>query len=118
MALEQFLRHRLYMLQAYNLIHTACQLVSFIEKQKHRYPEYLHPFVANKETYAALLAELDKLVDKHKLRTMVGAQGDSDDEDEEDDDVQYKRLFEDADKLVVRDITWNKGYYEDYAPRS
>jgi len=54
-------------------------------------------------------------VDKHKLRTMVGAQGNSDDEDE--CDVQYKRLFEDADKLVLRDITWNKGYYEDYRER-
>ena len=118
MALEQYLGHKLYMIHAYNLIHTACQLVSFIEEKKHRYPAYLHPFVANKETYADLHKELEKLVDKHKLRDCVGAQGDSDDEDEEDEDVQYKRLFEDADKLVVRDPTWDEWYYNDYRSRN
>ena len=116
MALEQYLGHRLYIIHAYDLIHAACQLVSFIEKKKHRYPEYLHPFVANKETYDELHKELDKLVDKHKLRFAVGSQGDTDDEDEEDDEnLQYKRMFEDADKLVVRDPTWDEWYYTDYS---
>jgi hypothetical protein len=118
MALEQFLRHRLYIIEAYNLVHGACQLVSFIEKKKDRYPSYLHGFLTNKDAYADLLAELGKLVDKNKLRDYVGAQGDTDDEDEEDEDVQYKRMFEDTEKLLVRDMTWNVRYYEDYASAS
>ena len=118
MALEQFLRHKLYIIDAYNLTHTVCQLVSFIEKNKNRYPTYLHGFVANKDAYAELLAELGKLVDKNKVRDCVGAQGDTDDEaEDEDEDLQYKRMFEDADKLLVRDMTWNMRFYDDYALR-
>jgi hypothetical protein len=118
MDLEQYLGHRLYMIHAYDLIHAACQLVSFIEEKKHRYPEYLHPFVANKETYDVLHKELDKLVDKYKLRSSVGSQGDTDDEEEEDENLQYKKLLEDADKLVVRDPTWDQWYYDGYLSRN
>ena len=116
MSLEQFLRHKLYIIEAYDLTHTVCQLVSFIEEKKDRYPTYLHGFVANKDAYAELLKELEHIVNKNKLRDYVGAQADTDDEDveDEDEDLQYKRMFEDADKLLVRDMTWNERYYEDY----
>ena len=120
MALEQFLRRKVYIIDAYNLTHTACQLVYFIEKNKERYSPYLYDFLAKKEAYADLLKQLGQLVDKNKIRDCVGGQ-DSDDEDEdedEDEDLQYKRLFEDTNKLLARDMTWNDRYYEDYRERA
>ena len=132
MSLAQFLKIRWYefhVRDAYHLIHWACNILTFLERQqetyahadavtkkRERHSEQYH-YLERKEIFNELHKELDALVDKLGLRENLFAQSsdsESDSEEEEDlyDVLKYKRILEDSDKLVARDITWSKKFHD------
>ena len=135
MSLEQFLKIRWYewhVRDAYHLIHWSCYILTFLEKQKEtyahadavtkkreRHSEQYH-FLDRKETFAELHKELDSLVDKLGIRENLNVQssGSESEEEEEEEDLynvlKYKRILEDSDKLVARDITWSKKFHDEW----
>ena len=128
MSLEKFLKNEWYVRDAYHLIHWACYILTFLEKQKEayanadavtkkreRHSEQYH-YLDRKETFSKLHKELDYLVDKLGLRETLNVQSSgSESEEEEDlyDVLKYKRILEDSDKLVARDITWSKEFHDE-----
>jgi hypothetical protein len=111
------------------LIHWACNILTFLERQKEtyanadavtkkreRHSEQYH-YLDRKEVFNELHKELDSLVDKLGLRENLNVQdSDSESESEEEDlyDVlKYKRILEDSDKLVARDISWSKKFHDE-----
>lgn len=130
MSLAQFLKiqwYEFHVRDAYHLIHWACNILTFLERQqeiyahadavtkkRERHSEQYH-FLERKEIFNELHKELDTLVDKLGLRENLNAQ-DSGSETEEEDDLydvlKYKRILEDSDKLVARDISWSKKFHD------
>lgn len=123
MSLEQFLKNQWHVRDAYHLIHWACYILTFLEKQKEtyavtkkreRHSEQYH-FLDRKEIFNELHKELDSLVDKIGIRENLNVQNSgSESEEEEDlyDVLKYKRILEDSDKLVARDINWSKKFID------
>lgn len=132
MSLAQFLKIRWYefhVRDAYHLIHWACNILTFLERQqetyanadavtkkRERHSEQYH-YLERKEVFNELLKELDSLVDKLGLRENLFTQSsDSESEEEEEEDLydvlKYKRILEDSDKLVARDISWSKKFHD------
>ena len=128
MSLEQFLKNQWHVRDAYHLIHWACNILTFLEsqqetyahadavtKKRERHSEQYH-FLERKEIFNELHKELDLLVDKLGLRENLNVQ-DSGSETEEEEDLydvlKYKRILEDADKLVARDINWSNEFHDE-----
>jgi hypothetical protein len=128
MSLEQFLKNQWHVRNAYHLIKWACYILTFLEKQQETYANAdavtkkrerhsgQYHYLERKEKYNELYKELDSLVDKLGLRENINVQ-DSGSESEEEEDLydvlKYKRILEDSDKLVARDITWDKEFHDE-----
>ncbi len=131
MSLEQFLKIRWYewhVRDAYHLIHWACNILTFLERQqetyanadavtkkRERHSEQYH-YLERKEVFNELHKELDSLVDKLGLRENLNVQSSGSESESEEEDLydvlKYKRILEDSDKLVARDINWSKKFHD------
>jgi len=109
---------------AYELIKHACFILTLLENdEKKRYTE-LYTFLDKKETYLALLKELEVLVDKYNLRNWLKdkknyfgwADVDPNDEGYQQNINQvvshYHHILIHADKLVAGDRTWKHINYD------
>jgi hypothetical protein len=111
---------------AYELIKEACFILTLLENDKKKRYTYLYTFLDKKETYLALLKEMDVLVDKYNLRNWIKDREmnyvDLSDEIDPNDEYykqdlnqvlcQYENILNHADKLVARDRTWKHITYD------
>ena len=111
---------------AYELIKHVCFILTLLENDKNKRYTALYTFLDKKETYLALLKELDELVDKYNLRNWIkdreknyvdlGDYEDPNDEYYEENlnqvECHYHDILIHADKLVARDETWKHINYD------
>jgi len=111
---------------AYELIKEACFILSLLENDKKKRYTYLYTFLDKKETYLALLKEMEVLVDKYNLTDWIKNREwhlfDVSDEIDPNDEYykqhlnkvlcQYENILNHADKLVARDRTWKYITYD------
>jgi hypothetical protein len=134
MTLEEFLnppKNPWYIQEAHELISHACHIVTLLEKGQY---SKLSEFLEKKESYLALLKELELLVDKYNLREWVHPYGFLDEptdeellhdvklmfrtkeewiSDSREQDLWYRHdQLVHADKLVARDYGWRHCFYD------
>jgi hypothetical protein len=109
---------------AYELMKEVCFILTLLENDKKKIYTHMYTFLDKKETYLALLEEVEVLVDKYNLRnwikdremTYVDLTDNVDPNDDEQDVDQivchYHHTLIHADKLVARDRTWKHIHYD------
>jgi hypothetical protein len=108
---------------AYELIKHACFILSLLENDKKKRYTELYTFLDKKETYLALLKEVDVLVDKYNLRNWIKDRESNFTDWDVDPNDEYKQELNQvlchyydtlihADKLVARDRTWKHITYD------
>ena len=108
---------------AYDLMKEVCFILTLLENDKKKIYTHMYTFLDKKETYLALLEEVEVLVDKYNLRNWIKDRErhyfdltetvDPNDEGELGQIVcHYHHTLIHADKLVARDRTWKHIHYD------
>jgi hypothetical protein len=112
---------------AYDLMKEVLFILTLLENDKKKIYTHMYTFLDKKETYLALLEEVEVLVDKYNLRNWIKDRErhyveltdnvDLDPNDDYEQDIEqivchYHHTLIHADKLVARDRTWKHIHYD------